>query len=252
MNPSFPFIAAPYDDFMKFRADLNSTAAVQNNNLTCSSLDWCYFKTSCDNVVGSLPNLTFYLGAGEQLAEFVMSPASYLFQEVNTKKNITNCHVAIIGQDFANVTHWILGDIFNYNFYTSFDAENTPKVGLAIQVGAATGQALVPQPQTPAEHTNVLMNVFVSLLVIVIFTLMLYVCCRFQAKAKHNAALRRVAEYEQRKRMEGVDDDEGEYVMSSGSGEHVDEKAEPMLTQERPAKVSFSLTLDSDGTTQPQ
>lgn len=68
MNPSFPFIAAPYDDFVKFRADLNSTTAVQNYNLTCSALDWCYFKTSCDNVVNQLPNLTFYLGAGEQMA----------------------------------------------------------------------------------------------------------------------------------------------------------------------------------------
>ncbi len=65
-----------------------------------------------------------------------MLPEHYLFSEVNTKKKINNCHLTIIGQAFSEVDYWILGDIFNYNFYTSFDAENTARVGLALQAGA--------------------------------------------------------------------------------------------------------------------
>jgi heme/copper-type cytochrome/quinol oxidase subunit 2 len=99
---------------------------------------------------------------------------------------------------------------------------------LAIQKDAAVGGTLTPDPETTnKQHSKLLLNVFVSLLVIVIFTLMLYICCRWQAKAKHNAALKRVAEYEQRKRLEGLDE-EGEYVMSSGSAED-DHRTEPML-----------------------
>jgi hypothetical protein len=65
MNPSFPFIAAPYEDFVKFQEALNSTGLGSTYNLTCTALDWCYFKTECSNIADSLPDLTFHLGSGE-------------------------------------------------------------------------------------------------------------------------------------------------------------------------------------------
>lgn len=78
-----------------------------------------------------------------------MTPENYLFNEKNVKKKINNCHLAIIGQDFAEVDYWILGDIFNFNFYASFDAESLPpRVGLALQVDAANGASLTPEPET--------------------------------------------------------------------------------------------------------
>lgn len=185
-------------------------------NLTCTSLDWCYFKTNCSNVEPLLPDLTFHLGSGAQRAKFKLSPQNYIFSEVNAKKKINNCHLAVIGQDFSNVNYWILGDIFNYNFYTSFDAEGTPKVGLAKQVGAGAGAEITPTPEADsAAKSTFLVNVFFGILVTVIFTMLLYVICRCHSRAKHSAAVKRVAEYEARKRLEA--EEEGEYVMSSGS-----------------------------------
>ena len=81
-----------------------------------------------------------------------MTAKDYVFSEVNTKKKINNCHLAVIGQDFADVNYWILGDIFNYNFYASFDAERNPRVGLAKKIEASVEAEVVeipgPIPQT--------------------------------------------------------------------------------------------------------
>jgi hypothetical protein len=186
----------------------------------------------------------FTLGSGAQKAKFKMSPQNYVFSEINKSKNINNCHLAVIGQDFSNVPYWILGDIFNYNFYTSFDAENTPRVGLALQVGASTGASLTPTPEaeTEVKKSKFLVNTFFGILVTIIFTMLLYVICRCHSRAKHNAAVKRVAEYEARKRFEA--EEEGEYVMSNGSQgsqeDNYDSRSEPMLV--KPAtKVSFSI-----------
>ena len=144
MNPSFPFIAAPINDFNAFKEVLKGLNI--GYDLTCSALDWCYFKTGCENVQDKLPELKFHLGSGKQRAVFSMTGANYIFAENNAKKKIKNCHIAIIGQDFSEVDFWILGDIFNFNFYTSFDAENTPRIGLALQVEAALGATITPTP----------------------------------------------------------------------------------------------------------
>lgn len=50
---------------------------------------------------GQLPDLSFTLGAGKEKAVFTMTADNYVFSEENLKKKINNCHVAIIGQDFA-------------------------------------------------------------------------------------------------------------------------------------------------------
>lgn len=241
MNPSFPFIAAPYEHFQAFKKVVTGLDISTEYNLTCTSLDWCYFKTNCSNVEPLLPDLVFHLGSGAQKAKFKLSPQNYLFSEINKAKRINNCHLAVIGQDFSNVNYWILGDIFNYNFYTSFDAENTPRVGLALPMGAGTGATITPIPEAEEEvrKSKFLVNTFFGILVTIVFTMLLYVICRCHSRAKHNAAVKRVAEYEARKRLEAEED--GEYVMSSGSQEdNYDSRSEPMLAQ--PAtKVSFSI-----------
>ena len=145
MNPSFPFIAAPIDHFEAFKSILQQINSIYS--LVCTKLDFCFYKTSCNNIVGLLPDLTFYLGSGNQQAKFTMTSKSYIYSEINAKKNINNCHLAIIGQGFANIDYWILGDVFNYNFYASFDAETNPKVGLALKIGATpAGASITPIP----------------------------------------------------------------------------------------------------------
>jgi uncharacterized membrane protein len=62
------------------------------------------------------------------------------------------------------------------------------------------------------------MNIFVLVSVAFIATLLLYVLCKCRQKSKHEAAVKRVALYEQRKRAE----EDGEYSMSSGSNEDDD------------------------------
>jgi len=132
INPAFPFIAAPIGEFNAFK---NQVKALNiDNSLVCNNLDWCYFETKCDNVRDKVPNLQFKLGAGDQATIFSISSDSFLFKEENAKKKKYNCHLAIVGQDFTDHDYWVLGDIFNYNFYTVFDAEDeqNPKIGLAI------------------------------------------------------------------------------------------------------------------------
>ena len=97
MNPSFPFIAAPYSDFQKFKTILTDLAFVNDYNLTCTALDWCYFKTSCSNVVDKLPDLSLYLGNDAQQAKFTLNPKNYVFAENLPARNISNCHLAVIG-----------------------------------------------------------------------------------------------------------------------------------------------------------
>lgn len=104
-----------------------------------------------------------------------------------------NCHIAIIGQDFAEVDYWVLGDIFNYNFYTSFDAENTPRIGLAKQLGAGVGATFTPtpvdEPYVPSSgKSSALRNVCVVIIVGVLAVLLLYVMCRCQESSKQRAA----------------------------------------------------------------
>jgi len=224
MNPSFPFIAAPFEDFEKFKAIVTSLGLENDFELKCTSLDWCYFKTKCSNIVEKLPDLTFHLGSGLQRAKFTMTADNYVFSESNPKKKIENCHLAIIGQDFSNVNYWILGDIFNYNFYTSFNAENEPKIGLALQVDAAVGATIQPTPLVDFDDgktksgSKTLLNIFVIVSVAFIATLLLYVLCKCRQKSKHEAAVKRVALYEQRKKME----EDGDYTESSGSNEDDD------------------------------
>lgn len=62
MNPSFPFIAAPFEDFEKFKAIVQNLGVEGQYELKCSSLDWCYFKTNCTNIVDKLPDITFHIG----------------------------------------------------------------------------------------------------------------------------------------------------------------------------------------------
>lgn len=224
---------------------MNRTGLADTYNLTCTSLDWCYFKTDCRNVSDKLPDLTFTLGHGTDKAQFTMKPRNYIFSESNPAKKIENCHLAIIGQDFSTVDYWILGDIFNYNFYTSFDAENYPRIGLALQRGAGVGGQITPTPDEvvkPPKTHKALKNMLVVLIVIVIGTLLLYAVCTYQAKAKNREAAKRVAEYEQaRKRLSGLGDEE-DFVMSSG-GNNNDDHSEPMIPQPK-SRVSFSIFND--------
>ena len=97
MNPSFPFIAAPFEDFEKFKAIVQNLGVDGDFELKCTTLDWCYFKTKCANIVDKLPDLTFHIGSGAQRAKFTMTAQNYVFSESNTKKKIENCHLAIIG-----------------------------------------------------------------------------------------------------------------------------------------------------------
>lgn len=64
INPGFPFIAAPLDDYEKYKADLLS-GYPQDKGLVCTDYDWCYFTNPCRDVAGYLEPLVFRLGSTE-------------------------------------------------------------------------------------------------------------------------------------------------------------------------------------------
>lgn len=65
INPGYPFIAAPIEEFDHFKKDLQ--LADPDDKLSCSAWDWCFFQnTTCEDVAARLPPLVFEFGTKEK------------------------------------------------------------------------------------------------------------------------------------------------------------------------------------------
>ena len=137
--------------------------------------------------------------------------------------------MAIVGQDFTDHDYWVLGDIFNYNFYTVFDAEEeTPKIGLAIQTGGVVGSGLEPvggSTGVTEPASNGLTTILVGFVLFLLVVLLLFIVARWRMNAKKEAAQNRVDLFERKKRLE----EEGEYGVSTESDEEVADKEQPLI-----------------------
>ena len=62
INPGYPFIAAPIEEFDHFKKDLE--LADPEDKLECSAWDWCFYRnTTCEEVAARLPSLVFEFGS---------------------------------------------------------------------------------------------------------------------------------------------------------------------------------------------
>ena len=57
IDPGYPFIALPKQAFESFKKDL--LGAYPDEPVTCSDDEWCYFMTPCEQIIESMPDMTF-------------------------------------------------------------------------------------------------------------------------------------------------------------------------------------------------
>jgi len=76
-----PFIAAPVDEFTKFKEDLQ--AAHPDQNIVCTRLDWCYFIGKCEEISKIVEPLTFTFGDRENNKTFSIPSESFLIPNID-------------------------------------------------------------------------------------------------------------------------------------------------------------------------
>lgn len=57
IDPGYPFIAMPKDEFVHFIEDLLTVHP--EHNIKCDEMDWCTFNSTCDQVRDKVPDMTF-------------------------------------------------------------------------------------------------------------------------------------------------------------------------------------------------
>jgi hypothetical protein len=137
ISPGFPFIAAPVDEFTKFKESLQ--AAHPDANLVCTRYDWCYFIDECSNIHAKVDPLVFSLGRGSEQVEVTVPISSVTVPDKDWNTGLTLCHLGIVGQKWHNTfDQWVLGEDFMENNYVAFDASEPMnlKVGIATPAGA--------------------------------------------------------------------------------------------------------------------
>ena len=102
--------------------------AYPDEPVTCTSMDWCYFFTPCEDLREDMPDMKFSFKTNEEGGELVtysIKPLSFLYSDVDYRTKIKTCHLGIIGQKWNDMEHWVLGGAFMENFYVTYDATNS-------------------------------------------------------------------------------------------------------------------------------
>ena len=72
INPGYPFIGMPTEQFDAFKKDIESQFA--EGYFFCSDWDWCFMFDPCDKVVENLKPLVFTLGKGDTEQTYEVPP----------------------------------------------------------------------------------------------------------------------------------------------------------------------------------
>ena len=115
INPGFPFIVAPLDQFKEIKKTLMKNH--RKDGFTCTAYDWCYFETHCDKLV--IEPLVFKIGSDTSATYYTIPSSSFLFVDQDVGEEV--CHLAIVTQRFKHMDFWILGGAFMNNFYVAYE-----------------------------------------------------------------------------------------------------------------------------------
>lgn len=180
ISPGFPFIAAPLDEFNKFKDSLK--AAFPDTNLVCTRYDWCYFIDSCDNIVKNVDPLTFFLGSGAQQLNVTVPISQVTVADQDWNTNLTLCHLGIVGQKWhATFDNWILGEDFMENNYVAFDASDPSslKIGIASEIEPKSGGGIAG-----GSSLKLIAIIVIAALSVVVLGLGLWCFCKARAQRR--------------------------------------------------------------------
>lgn len=97
IDPGYPYIAMPKQAFTTFKNDL--LKAYPDEVVTCSDEEWCYFISTCDKVIESMPDLAFTFPTEHKdikSATYNIPAKSFLFNDVDPRTKLNICHVGIV------------------------------------------------------------------------------------------------------------------------------------------------------------
>jgi hypothetical protein len=80
LNPGFPFISAPNEDFAALKAKLENELELSKKKLVCTSYSWCYVLDHCSNITPDMPHMSFQLGDGLSSRFFSLPAESYFVE----------------------------------------------------------------------------------------------------------------------------------------------------------------------------
>jgi hypothetical protein len=83
INPGYPFIGMPTEQFDAFQRDIASQFA--EGYFYCSDWDWCFMFDPCDKVVKELKPLVFTLGKGDTEQTYEVPPSQFMIEEYDAK-----------------------------------------------------------------------------------------------------------------------------------------------------------------------
>ena len=138
INPAYPFIGMPEDDFEKFKADIESL--FPEGDFYCSHWDWCFFYKKCEAIIDNMSPLVFTLGDELTQHTYEIPPTQFMIDVYDDITDSNTCHLGVVGQVFLDdMKHWVLGETFMQGFYVAFDArDNELWIGLSHELGPKT------------------------------------------------------------------------------------------------------------------
>ena len=164
INPGFPYIAAPFTEFKRFKTDLKYAHATLKCEEESNGL--CYFKKTCQSLADRLPPLIFTLGPETRKQEYTVPASSFLFTD---PIHADRCYLGVLGQSFNDMDYWVLGGSFLQNYYVAFDASrDEPYVGITLEAGSDARVIPILPDNTVARDIGIIVTSIVGLAICVV------------------------------------------------------------------------------------
>lgn len=177
INPGYPFIGMPSEDFEKFKGDIETL--YPDDYFTCTHWDWCFFYKKCNDIVDEMSPLIFTIGEGDNQRTYEIPASQFMIEVWDDMTDSMTCHLGVVGQVYLeDMSHWMLGETFMQGFYVSYDARDMENlyVGLSHELG----------PKTPSKAQEVFIYIMATLavlmLTVVIGSIACYCCARYRKR----------------------------------------------------------------------
>ena len=199
IDPGYPFIALPLDDFNEFKDKLSEID--ETHPVECEALDWCFFQKPCVDIIPDMLDMTFTLPT--EIANigdtYRVPPRTYLYDEYEENSGKSFCHLGVIGQKQSDNEHVILGATFMEHFYVTYDATDPEQLRIGISYE-------LNNVNDALRAEIIFASILLAIIVLVLSAIFTYMCVKREQRRKQHEA----REYIKKQRMMCLDEDEEE------------------------------------------